>query len=193
MKRTINSIVIHCAATPNGKPFTVADIDSMHGQPVYKNGVMVRKHQFERGTQAARNFNPYLKYIGYHFVIETDGSIKTGRGLEEIGAHVQGSNAKSIGICMIGTDKFTQAQWMALRECLINLSSKILGRTIMTSDSMIQSLANAGISIKGHRDYSPDLNGNGIIERTEWTKVCPGFDVAKWIQAGLIPVENQIA
>jgi N-acetylmuramoyl-L-alanine amidase len=178
MKRAINSIVIHCAATPNGKPFTIADIDSMH-----------KARGFKRDRQAARNLNPELKHVGYHFVIETDGSIKSGRGIEEIGAHVQGSNAKSIGICMIGTDKFTQAQWMALRECLINLSSKILGRTIMTADSMIQSFANAGIFIKGHRDYSPDLNGNGIIERNEWTKICPGFDVAKWVKGGLMPVE----
>jgi len=91
---------------------------------------------------------------------------------------------------MIGTDKFTQAQWMALRECLINMASKILGRTIMTADSMLQSFSNAGISIKGHRDYSPDLNGNGVIERNEWLKICPGFDVSEWIKKGLMPMEK---
>jgi N-acetyl-anhydromuramyl-L-alanine amidase AmpD len=181
MKRIINSIVIHCAATPNGKPFTIADIDGMH-----------KLRGFKRDKQAARNLNPELKYVGYHFVIETDGSIKSGRGLEEIGAHVQGSNAKSIGICMIGTDKFTRAQWMALRECLINMASKILGRTIMTADSMLQSFKDVGISIKGHRDYSPDLNGNGKIERNEWTKICPGFDVATWVRDGLMPLEGAL-
>jgi len=177
MKRTINAIVIHCAATPNGKAFTIADLDAMH-----------KARGFKRAAQAVRNLNPELKHIGYHFVIELDGSIKSGRGLEEIGAHVQGNNARSIGICMVGTDKFTQAQWMALRECLINLATKILGRTIMTADSMLQSFANAGISIKGHRDYSPDLNGNGRIERNEYIKTCPGFDVATWVKGGMMPI-----
>lgn len=181
MKRALNSIVIHCAATPNGKAFTTLQLDAMH-----------KVRGFKRDSQAVRNFNPALKSIGYHFVIGVDGTIETGRGIEEIGAHVQGSNAKSIGICMIGTDKFTRAQWMALRECLINLASKILGRTIMSADSMLQSFKDAGISIKGHRDYSPDLNGNGKIERNEWLKVCPGFDVAEWIKGGLMPMENQI-
>lgn len=181
MKRTIDTIVIHCAATPNGKAFTAEQLDAMH-----------KERNFKRDTQAARNFNPTLKCLGYHFVIERDGTIRTGRGLEENGAHVQGNNSKTIGICMVGTDKFSKAQWLALRECLINLASKILGRTIMTADSMLQSFSNAGINIKGHRDYSPDLNGNGKIERNEWVKICPGFDVAGWIKGGLMPLENQI-
>jgi hypothetical protein len=28
----------------------------------------------------------------------------------------------------------------------------------------------------GHRDLSPDLNGNGEIEPEEWIKQCPCFD-----------------
>lgn len=181
MKRTIKTIVIHCAATPNGKAFTTEQLDAMH-----------KARNFKRDSQAARNFNPALKHLGYHFVIEIDGTIRTGRGLEETGAHVQGNNANTIGICMVGTDKFTKAQWLALRECLIYLASKILGRTIMTADSMLQSFSNAGIIIKGHRDYSPDLNGNGKIERNEWVKICPGFDVNEWIKGGLMPLENQV-
>ena len=181
MKRTINAIVIHCAATPNGKAFTAAQLDEMH-----------QARGFKRDNQALRNFNPTLKSIGYHFVVEIDGSVRTGRGLEEIGAHVQGSNAKSIGICMVGTDQFTTAQWQSLRECMINLASKILGRTIMTADSMLKSFSEAGITIKGHRDYSPDLNGDGIIKRNEWMKICPGFSVADWVKDGLMPVKASL-
>jgi N-acetyl-anhydromuramyl-L-alanine amidase AmpD len=33
-------------------------------------------------------------------------------------------------------------------------------------------------SIIGHRDASPDLDGDGTIEEDEWTKECPCFDVA---------------
>ena len=30
--------------------------------------------------------------------------------------------------------------------------------------------------IIGHRDTSPDLNGNGIVEPCEFIKACPSFD-----------------
>lgn len=33
------------------------------------------------------------------------------------------------------------------------------------------------VEVRGHRDYSPDLNGNGVIEPFEWLKACPCFDV----------------
>ena len=36
-----------------------------------------------------------------------------------------------------------------------------------------------GCRICGHRDLSPDLNGNGEIEPEEWIKSCPCFEVAK--------------
>ena len=36
-----------------------------------------------------------------------------------------------------------------------------------------------GCKICGHRDLSPDLNGNGEIEPEEWVKQCPCFDVSK--------------
>jgi hypothetical protein len=31
----------------------------------------------------------------------------------------------------------------------------------------------------GHRDLSPDLNGDGIIQPGEWTKMCPCYDVKR--------------
>jgi N-acetylmuramoyl-L-alanine amidase len=30
--------------------------------------------------------------------------------------------------------------------------------------------------IKGHRDFSPDLNKDGKITSNEWIKQCPCFD-----------------
>jgi hypothetical protein len=29
----------------------------------------------------------------------------------------------------------------------------------------------------GHRDLSPDLNGDGVISPEKWLKACPCFDV----------------
>jgi N-acetylmuramoyl-L-alanine amidase len=177
MKRKLNAIVIHCAATPNGKDIKVAAIDAMH-----------KARGFKRDSQAVRSLNPDLKHIGYHYVIEVDGTIRTGRGIEEVGAHVQGSNSKSIGICLIGTDKFTDAQWTALRTLVIGLAAEISGRDIMHVDSALAAYKDMGISIKGHRDYSPDLNGDGQITRNEWIKICPGFEVASWIKQGMVAV-----
>jgi N-acetylmuramoyl-L-alanine amidase len=177
MKRKLNAIVIHCAATPNGKDIKVAAIDAMH-----------KARGFKRDSQAVRSLNPDLKHIGYHYVIEVDGTIRTGRGIEEVGAHVQGSNSKSIGICLIGTDKFTDAQWTALRTLVIGLAAEISGRDIMHVDSALAAYKDMGISIKGHRDYSPDLNGDGQITRNEWIKICPGFEVASWIKSGMVAV-----
>ena len=33
--------------------------------------------------------------------------------------------------------------------------------------------------ILGHRDTSPDLNGDGVVEPYEWTKMCTCFDAAE--------------
>lgn len=33
--------------------------------------------------------------------------------------------------------------------------------------------------VVGHRDLSPDLDGDGTVEPEEWTKACPCFDVKK--------------
>lgn len=75
--RQIKYIVLHCSATKEGVPFGIEDIDRWHRQ---------------RG----------FRKVGYHYVIEIDGEIRKGRDIAEIGAHVQGSNANSIGICYIG-------------------------------------------------------------------------------------------
>ena len=80
--RVINKIIIHCAATPEGKDYTVEQIRQRHTTPKPKaNG---------------------WKDIGYHFVIYRDGSVHPGRPIEQIGAHTSGYNANSIGICYIG-------------------------------------------------------------------------------------------
>jgi N-acetylmuramoyl-L-alanine amidase len=53
--------------------------------------------------------------VGYHFVIESDGTVRAGRPLDRIGAHARGRNATHIGICLVGYDKFTDAQLKSLR------------------------------------------------------------------------------
>lgn len=75
--RKIDTLIWHCAATPEGKDYKVADIRSWH---------------------RARGWSD----IGYHFVVYRDGSIHAGRPLNQIGAHTEGHNEGSVGCCYIG-------------------------------------------------------------------------------------------
>ena len=109
--------------------------------------------------------------IGYHFVILIGGQTVEGRSIERVGAHVEGSNANSIGICMVGTDKFDTKQWRSLAALVRRLQADYPAADVL-----------------GHRDYSPDKNGDGLIQPWEWTKTCPGFDVQDWLLAGMEPL-----
>lgn len=115
----INYIVIHCAATQNGKKLshnaaTAAQvIDGWH-----------QERGFHRSAQARHYFNYELAAIGYHFVIDTDGQQYTGRALWEQGAHVKGWNKNSLAVCLVGTDKYTGQQWHALKRLLDELKDK---------------------------------------------------------------------
>jgi len=105
--------------------------------------------------------------IGYHYYIERDGSIHTGRKESEIGAHCKNHNSHSIGVCYEGgldanshaTDTRTLAQKAALLQLLTDLHRRYPRALIL-----------------GHRELSPDLNGNGLIEPNEYLKQCPCFD-----------------
>ncbi len=125
---------------------------------------------FQRRPDAVKLFNPGLPHIGYHFLIDLKGEIFAGRALEEIGAHVSGSNARSVGICMVGMRRFTAAQWAALRQLVQTLRS-----------------AYPSARVVGHRDLSPDLDGDGVVEPQEWLKECPTFDVKTWLLGGMEP------
>ena len=171
--RLITLIVIHCSASPNsdslfrGSPGTpgfltpAQVIDGWHAQ-----------RGFKRSAEARARLNPQLWSIGYHYLIYRNGVIATGRGEDEVGAHVAGFNQKSLGICLIGTDQFTPEQWASLRDLVARLRAKYPDARVV-----------------GHRDLSPDQNANGIVESFEWLKTCPGFDVAAWLESGMTAPE----
>jgi len=99
----INTITIHCSASPNGKSFRIADCDSWH-----------KERGFQRNARWMNLYRPELKHVGYQYWIGIDGLVEKGRECEETGAHVAGHNTNNIGICMCGTNKFSKAQWNAL-------------------------------------------------------------------------------
>ncbi|OZA06758.1 MAG: hypothetical protein B7X95_01395 [Methylophilaceae bacterium 17-44-8] len=170
MKRTIETIVIHCSATPNGRPNTAADIDLWHKQ-----------RGFKRSSQYVRNHQPQFKHLGYHVVIERDGNIVYGRHLEEQGAHVAGHNAKTLGVCLIGTDEYSSHQWDSLKKVIIKLASDIYGKPTDSIKNALAILKMINIRVCGHRDLSPDKDGDGQVEKHEWVKICPGFSVYEWV------------
>lgn len=118
-----------------------------------------------------------FKEIGYHFFIRRSGLLEVGRDLDEQGAHVKGHNANSWGVCLAGgldragkaENNFTQAQFQTLRSILTMLRA-------MSPDA----------EILGHRDLSPDIDGDGVIEEWEWLKQCPCFDVREWCKENKI-------
>ena len=127
--RKINEIIVHCAATPEGKNFKAADIDRWHRE---------RK----------------MKCIGYHYVVDLDGTVEPGRPESEIGAHCLGHNQYSIGVCYVGglaandkTPKDTRTA--AQKEALLALLKKLRAKYPKAS-------------IHGHRDFA--------------AKACPSFD-----------------
>jgi len=104
---------------------------------------------------------------GYHYIIKLDGTIELGRPIEKIGAHVFGFNRNSIGICYIGgLDEEGNPKDTRTPEQKVALFGLIKKLTLIHHDSVVQ----------GHRDFSPDKDGDGIIEPFEWLKHCPCFD-----------------
>ncbi len=117
--RNITEIIIHCTATPNGRWNTVEDIDLWH-----------RERGFRRDPKLVGFNNPKLTSIGYHYVIYTTGTVSIGRGEREIGAHCQGHNANSLGVALLGTDKFSPAQWASLRANVEGLLKRYPDATV---------------------------------------------------------------
>lgn len=105
---------------------------------------------------------------GYHFYIRKNGDIKNTRPLEKPGAHALGYNAHSIGICYEGgldvryRPADTRTEWQ-------KHSLRVLIRTLL--------MDYPGCRVCGHRDLSPDRNGDGHISPEEWVKECPCFEV----------------
>jgi len=136
----ITHLVIHCAATPNGRHFTAEDIDRWH-----------KERGFRRDPADVGHHEPRLRHIGYHYVIYTNGAVRCGRSEAEVGAHCQGMNTVSIGVCLIGTDRFTRHQWESLRAHV---------QAIRTRYPAIQ--------ICGHRRFSKKLCPG--FDVTAWLK-----------------------
>ena len=76
-RKATTMIILHCSATREGQDIKAKTIKQWHKE---------------------RGFDD----IGYHYVIDLDGTIEKGRDEDLVGAHCKGHNATSIGICYVG-------------------------------------------------------------------------------------------
>lgn len=107
------------------------------------------------------------KNPGYHYVVSTDGVVHQMLDEAKVSNGVKGYNSVSVNVAYIGgidaqgkaVDNRTSAQKKSLRLLLKMLRGRY-------PKALIQ----------GHRDFSPDLNGDGKISKNEWIKACPCFE-----------------
>ena len=98
--RRIEEIIVHCTATPEGRPVSVNTIRGWHIGQGWRD-------------------------IGYHWVVLLDGTIAPGRPESQVGSHVAGHNSGTLGVVYVGgvgadgktpKDTRTPAQKAALLE-----------------------------------------------------------------------------
>lgn len=113
---------------------------------------------------------------GYHLIIDLDGKVHQLQPFTKYSNGVKGFNTTAINISYIGGVEKTNVT-KALDSRTPQQKAALLN-AIKTAIKWVES--NGGsksqLRIRGHRDVSPDKNGNGIIESWERIKECPSFD-----------------
>lgn len=145
--RQIKYIAQHCSATREGQDVSLQDVSLQD---------IGRRHR-QRG----------FRKNGCQFVILLDSSFCKGRDIAGIGVHAAGSNVNSIGIRYVGgvaADAKPKETRTDKLKALLFFVPQQLGEQF--PDAMIC----------GHRDFSPDLNGDGSMGQWKWIKACPSFD-----------------
>ncbi len=132
---------IHCSATR---------ATWMDGRPIQDKKAEIKRWHLDR----------QWKDIGYHWLIDRDGSFIKGRNENVIGAGVKGHNRGVIHVCLLGghgssatdlpLDNFTEPQMAKLREIM----GQIEKRT-------------GPLKWTGHNEHA--------------NKACPGFSVPMWL------------
>lgn len=151
--RQLTEIIVHCTATrpewwaTRTAKQKVAEVKKWHTSP-------------------PKNWRD----VGYHYLIDRDGTVVEGRLLDADGAHVEGRNKGTVGIALFGghgsnkTDAFeahfTPEQDTALRELIARLKTNY--PSIKT--------------VSGHNQYA--------------NRACPGFSVPVWYAHKQPPAER---
>lgn len=126
-----------------------------------KEGKSVTVEQIRRWHQA-RGWSD----IGYHFLVQHQ-DYKTGRPIEKMPASAKGHNKHAIAVAYAGgldeNGKPKDTRTPRQKELLFKLLTLLKKQ-------------HPKAKIVGHRDLSPDKNGDGEITSDEWLKSCPCFN-----------------
>ena len=134
-RKATTMIILHCSATREGQDIKAKTIKQWHKE---------------------RGFDD----IGYHYVIDLDGTIEKGRDEALVGAHCKGHNATSIGICYVGgcdkNMKPKDTRTPEQRRSMISLVRKLVNKYKIPVTQ-----------IWAHHDFDKH-------------KACPSFDVSEF-------------
>ena len=193
---SVDTVVIHCTATANGRRVRPEAIDHWHAQ-----------RGFSRAQSLIDRFQhaPSLRAIGYHWLIGHRGEVYSGRHPEETGAHAVDArwpsgdkrrrvyNDRGLAIAMTGMDAFSRAQWCSL-DRLVRGILRDLGKArdiVFASPwddygrvppaEVARACERLGVTIAGHRDL-PGVTPRG----------CPCFSVEAWLTGQLRPLDAHI-
>ena len=107
------------------------------------------------------------KHPGYHYVIQADGTITQLLGEQFVSNGVKGYNSTAVNVAYMGgideRGKAVDNRTPEQKTSLVKLLKELKGRYPKAE-------------ILGHRDISPDTNGNGKVDSWERIKECPCFD-----------------
>lgn len=133
--RPVDRVFLHCSASED---------ESLAGERLVAE---IRKWHL------ARKFSD----VGYHFLIDRDGAVMAGRGLEKTPAAQRGHNRRTIAICAHGLKTFPQLNAVAVLCREINQAYK--GR----------------VSFHGHCEVSakscPVFNYHGLLRLDRWQRM----------------------
>lgn len=102
--RPITEIIIHCSATKPSMDIGAEWIRKIH----------VQQNKW--------------KDIGYHYIVRRNGVVEVGRHISQVGAHCNGHNEGTIGICLVGgisetgrpENNFTKDQFEAVQQLIFD-------------------------------------------------------------------------
>lgn len=111
------------------------------------------------------------KNPGYHWVIFPGGKIVQLLDEDKVANGVKNYNAHSVHVAWVGGIEYDD------KKKIVSADNRTLKQKVALYDLLTKlKLRYKGAMVMGHRDISPDLNHNGVIDPWERIKDCPCFD-----------------
>lgn len=160
MIRYIRNIAIHCSSG-------------------FANAESIQAYFLRPKSQGGRGW----KTGGYHVIIERDGTVHQMYDYNKVTNGVLGFNSDTIHICYVGGVENigtpSKPIWKA-KDTRTDIQKVKLHVEVAKAWKWLKDNGKdvtKDLGVVGHRDFSPDINKNGIIDPRERIKECPSFEV----------------